>query len=160
MQFLVRFLKVNFSHLIFISFHIYVSQPFPFFIPSFFPFSSYFSSLSLRISLPSPFSLFLLPFSFSFHSIPFLPSPFSFPLRFPFFSSLYPSLPHLIFFPNSLILFPPRGRGRELYTPLYRGPVCNQKDQCSLVHRKIACKKGGWTERRLLKGTVHQIFKI
>ena len=65
------------------------------------------------------------PFSFPFHSsLPFFPLcfPRHFPL--PFFHSLpipfFPPpslLPFLIFFPNSLILFPNRGGEATLYTP-------------------------------------------
>ena len=89
--------------------------PSPFLIPSFLLFPS--PSLPILFSFTSHFTfLFLFPLAFPSCSIP-SPSLFpSFPLSLHFFPS--PSLlPNLIFFPNSLILFPQGGR--DLYTSLF-----------------------------------------
>ena len=90
-------------------------RPSPFLIPSFFPFPFPFPSYSLLSQSSFPFHFF--------SRLPFILFPFfSLPLHFP--SSLFPALlpssllPYLISFPNSLILFPPRGGGRQLFTPM------------------------------------------
>ena len=123
---------------------------FPFWTLPFFNLISFSQSLSSLFLSPS-----LLPSSFPLHF---------FPLPFPFHSSLFPShffLPHLLFFPNSLILFPPRGGGvRQLYKPLKPSDFVSNKKNLLFCQSTTAGKGRGLKTQDWTNWTLNTLDKL